>query len=242
MSGFLIRGWLSVGARLGVVGLLLAATEVAFAEMRTWTFRQADKTLEGEIIGFTGKAVTLREPSGRIVSVPLANFSSSDRSYLAAERGKQWKEVEVAKLDIAGSGGRYKKCTVHGAEVSGEIFVAGLPRAVEAVLQERIKQAAPMVELSKQVESQRRDLQEAKAAAKAPRNRAYRREAAAERRDINVETSNLNALEARLAELQKAYDESVRKTKDKTMVKMRTTGLRYKELPIWECFDPRKPQ
>jgi hypothetical protein len=229
---------------LRVMGLLLAAAAVAVAEMRTWTFEGSGRTMEGEVAGFRGKDVTLKGVDGKTVSVPIANLSWGDRTYLAREPARQWKEVEVAKLDVAGSAGRYKKCTVHGASVSGDIYVELLPRSVETILQDRNKQAAPIAELSAQIENQNRAVQEAKGAAptKGARNRVYRRAAAAQRAQVNVETSNLNALRAEQAKLQKAYDDSVQKTKSQTVVRMRNTGTLYKKLPVWECFDPRDPQ
>jgi hypothetical protein len=229
---------------LRVMGLILAATAVAAAEMRTWTFEGSGRTMEGEVAGFTGTAVTLKGVDGKTVSVPIAYLSRSDRTYLAREQAKQWKEVEVVKLQSVESAGRYKKCTVHGASVSGEVYIELLPRSVEAILQERNRQAGPIADLSAQIESQNQVVQEAKAAAptKGSRNRAYRRAAAAQRSQANVEASNLNALQANLAKLQKAYDDSVQKTKSQTVVRMRNTGIVYKKLPVWECFEPQKSQ
>ena len=68
-----------------------------------------------------------------------------------------------------------------------------------------------------------------------------RRAAAAQRGQLNAAASDLNGLQANLNKLQKAYDESVQKTKNQTMVRMRNTGIVYKGLPLWQCFDPRKP-
>ena len=229
---------------LRVTGFLLAATALAAAEMRTWTFQKSGKTIEGEVVGFAGKAVTLKGVDGKTVSVPISYLAGSDRAYLEAERGKQWKEVEVAKLDNARSTGSYWKCTVHGEGVNGQVFVERLPRSVEVILQARLKQAAPITELSEQIEIQKRAIQEAKAAipTKTPRNSAYRRAAAEQRGQLNVETSNLHGLEANRDKLQKAYDDSVQKTRKQTFVRMRNTGVVYKGLPVWECFDPRNPQ
>lgn len=229
---------------LRVMGLLLAATSLAAAEMRTWTFQKSGKTLEGEVVGFAGKAVTLKGTDGKTVSVPISYLTNSDRAYLEAERARQWKEVEVAKLDNAGYAGTYRKCTVHGDGVNGEVYIEHLPRSVELVLQDRLKQAAPIAELSDQIEAQKRVVQEARAdtPTTTPRNRAYRRAAAAQRGQLNVETSNLHGLEANRAKLQKAYDDSVQKTRKQTFVRMRNTGVVYKGLPVWECFDPRNPQ
>ena len=104
---------------LRMIGLLVTATAVAVAEMRTWTFEESGKTVQGEVLGFAGTAVTLKGADGKTFSVPIAYLTESNRTYLAAERAKQWKEVEVFKLEGEESGGRYKKCTVHGQGVNG---------------------------------------------------------------------------------------------------------------------------
>jgi len=87
-------------------------------------------------------------------------------------------------------------------------------------------------------------VQEAKASIppRASRNRVYRRAYAAERAQINLEAQDLNKARANLAKLQKSYDDYVQQTKHQTMVKMRNTGVDYKGLPLWECFDARRPQ
>ena len=111
-----------------MIGLLLAAAAVAAAETRTWTFEQSGKTMQAEVAGFSGEAVNLKRADGETVSVPIAYLTESDRDYLAAERTKQWKQIEVIKLDTAGSGGRYKKCTVRGSGVNGEAGEARIRR------------------------------------------------------------------------------------------------------------------
>jgi hypothetical protein len=225
------------------VVVLLAATAVAAAEMRTWTFEESGKTLEGEVVGFAGDAVTLRRADGRTNFVPIAYFMISDRVYLAAERAKQWKEVEVVKLEDAASSGRYKKCSVRGKDVNGEVFIERLPSSVEVVLKNRSQQDAQITNLTAQIAIQNRAVQQAKAAipAGASGNRAYRRAVAAERAQVDRASKDLKNAQANLAKLQKSYDDSVKKTKDQTTVKMRNTGVVYKALPVWECNDSRKP-
>lgn len=229
---------------LRVIGLVFAATAVAGAETRTWTFEKSGKTVEADVAGFTDNAVTLKEAGGKTVSVPIAYLSKGDQVYLAAEQAKQWKEVEVVKLDASTSLNRYRKCTVRGTGADGETYIERLPASVQSVLEDRNRQAAPIAALTRQIDDQKRAVQEDKAALppKGPLNRAQRRVAAAQRGQVNVETSDLNGLEVELAQLQKAYDESVEKTKSQTIVRMRNTGTVYKTLPLWQCFDPQKPQ
>ena len=73
-------------------------------------------------------------------------------------------------------------------------------------------------------------------------NRANRRLVAVERTQVNLETKDVKNAQANLAKLQKSHDDYNKKTKSQTMVKMRNTGVVYKGLALWECFDPRKPQ
>jgi len=228
---------------LRVIGLLLVATSIAVAELRTWTFEQSGATMRGEVVGFTGDAVTLRGEDGKTVSVRIAYLIASNRAYLAAERAKQWKEVEVVKLVGEQSAGLYKKCSVRGKDVRSEILVEHLPPAVEALLDKRSQLEAQITNLSAQVDSQNQAVQQAKAAIPAGRsgNRAYRRAVAAERAQVDRASKSLKTAQASLAKLQKSYDDSVKKTKDQTVVKMRDTGVVYKGLPIWECVDSRKP-
>jgi hypothetical protein len=59
---------------------------------------------------------------------------------------------------------------------------------------------------------------------------------------VNQEAKEVKNGWTNLAELQKSYDDYLKKTKDQTTVKMRNTGVVYKGLPVWECFDPREQQ
>ena len=95
--------------KLRVIGLLLVATTVAVAEMLTWTFQKSGKTMQGEVVGFAGDTVTMKLPDGKTISVPIAYLVESNRVDLAAERVKQWKEVEVVKLEGVTSAGRYRR-------------------------------------------------------------------------------------------------------------------------------------
>ena len=221
-----------------------AALALSGAEMRTWTLEKSGKTLEAQVAGFSDNAVTLKEANGRTVSVPLAYLSKGDRQYLVTERSQQWKEVDVIKLDASTALGRYKKCRVQGEGAASEVYIERLPASVISVLQARNQQAAPVEALAREVEAQKKAVQAAKSGVSATdtKTRANRRQAARERGQVNVEASNVNAREAELARLQKTYDESVAKTRHQTQVKMRNTGAMYKGLPLWQCFEPGKPQ
>jgi hypothetical protein len=140
--------------------------------------------------------------------------------------------------------GRYKKCTVHGQGVSGEILIQLLPPAVEAILNTRNQQAAPIAALSQQIKNENQAVQQAKASIPTGTSGygPYRQAVRVERAQANMAAKDLKSARTNLANLQKYYDDYVEKTKSQTMVKMRNTGVLYKSLAIWECFDPRKPQ
>jgi hypothetical protein len=229
---------------LRLIGLLLTATTLAGAEMRTWTFQESGKTVQGELLGFTGDVVTLKRVDGKTFSVPIAYLTETDRVFLVAERAKQWKEVEVLKLEGEESAGRYKKCTVHGQAVNGEILVQRIPAEVEAILNARNQQAAPILVLSNRIRLDTQVVQQAKAgvpAGASPYGR-YGQAVRVERAEVKSANQDLTSSKANLAQLQKSYDDSVEKTRSQTILKMRNTGVLYKTLAVWECFDPRKPQ
>lgn len=228
---------------LRVIGLLLLATSVALAEMRTWTFEQSGNTMRAEVIGFAGDTVSLKRGDGKTVSVRISYLSESDRAYLKTERAKQWKDVELISLSGVASGGLYKRCNASGSGVKGEILVRDLPPAVEAVLNKRSEQTAQISNLTARVEADKAALHDAKATAppKASGDWRIRRVNAAERAPITKASGELKLSQMHLAEAQKSYDQSVRNTKAQTMVKMRNTGLVYQQLSVWECADPRKP-
>ncbi|HVM50279.1 MAG TPA: SHD1 domain-containing protein [Candidatus Acidoferrum sp.] len=227
---------------LYLAGLLLGTSGVALAEMRTWTFEQSGATLQAEVVGFSGDAVTLKKPDGKTVSVRVSYLNAADRAYLSAERSKQWKEVEILSLDGT-FGGSYRKCSVTGGPSGGQILVGYLPPSVEAVLQARGKQAAQITNLTAQIADQKATLQQDNAALPSHPygNRAQRRAIATEKAQASQDSRDLKTSQADLAKLQKAYDDAVKKTKDQTTVKMRNTGILYKGIQVWECSDPRKP-
>ena len=224
-----------------VTGLLLVWTTIAAAEMRTWTFEQSGTTMRGEVVGFTGDAVTLKRDSGKTVSVRIAYLAEGDRAYLTAERAKQWKEVEVVSLSGV-AGGPYRECSVRGADAKGAILISHLPAPVEAILNSRNQQTLQISNATAQVESQKATLEDDNAAIpnNTSGNRAYRHAVAAERAQASRDSKGLKASQDNLAKLQKAYDDSVKKTKDQTMVKMRNTGVVFKGLAVWECYDSRQ--
>ena len=230
---------MNIGLR--VIGLLLVWTTVAAAEMRTWTFEQSGTTMRGEVVGFTGDTVTLKRDNGKTVSVRITYLAEGDRAYLTAERAKQWKKVEVVSFNGV-AGGPYRICSVKGGDAKGEILISHLPAAVEAILNSRSQQTVQISNATAQVESQKTALQDENAAIASgtPANRAYRHAVAAERAQANQDSKDLKASQANLAKLQKAYDDSVKKTKDQAMVKMRNTGVVFTGLAVWECYDSRQ--
>jgi hypothetical protein len=227
---------------LRVIGLLLTITGVAVAEMRTWTFEQSGNTMRAEVVGFVGDTVTLKRDDGHTVSVRISYLAESDQAFLKTERAKQWKNIEVISLDGVQSAGQYKKCTVSGSGVKGEILIKDLPPAVEAVLKNRSQTTVQISNLTAQVETDKAALDEAKASVppKTSGNRVVRRANSTQRAPLTKASGDLKLSEMKLAEAQKSYQESVNKTKDQTMVKMRNTGLVYQRLSVWECSDPRK--
>lgn len=225
--------------KLRVIGLLLAATTVAVAEMRTWTFQQSGKTMQGEVVGFSGDMVTMKRPDGKTVSVPIAYLAESNRVDLAAERVKQWKEVEVVKLEGVMSAGRYRRCTVQGKEVDGEILIQLLPASVEAILNARNQQAAQIADLAERIGNGERAAQQAHALIPVgTRDPTYDDQ----RAQVSQADVDLATAKGDLDHMKTAYANSVNKTRAATTVKMKNIGLVYEGLPVWECFDPRKPQ
>ncbi len=228
--------------KLQVIGLLLTVTAVAVAEMRTWTFEKSGKTMQGEVVGFVGNSVTMKLPDGKSFAVPIAYLTESNRVYLAAEQAKEWKEVEVIKLEGAVSaGGYYKKCTVKGEQVNGDILIQLLPPSVEAILKSRNQQAVQLAELQSSVESGRRELRRAEAvvhdanmaAAYGPVFTNYVKHGPR----VQIEEA-----EANLAKQQAAYADTLEKTRAATIVKIKLTGVVYQGAPVWSCASPRQAQ
>jgi hypothetical protein len=224
---------------LRVIGLLLAVTAVAVAEMRTWTFQKSGKTMQGEVVAFAGDTVTMNLPDGKAFSVPIAYLIESNRTDLAAERAKQWKQVEIVTLEGSMSAGRYKKCIVQGSGVGREILIQLLPASVETVLNSRNEQAAKIAALSDRIGTGERAAQQAHALIPVgTRDPAYDdQRAQVSQADIDLATAKSD-----LQDLRVAYTDAVNKTRAATIVKIKNIGLVYQGLPVWECADPRKPQ
>lgn len=225
---------------LRVIGLLLAATVIAAAEMQTWTFQKTGKTIQGEVVSFAGETVSMKLTDGKVFSVPIAYLTESNRVSLVSERATQWKQVEVLTLLGTMSAGRYRKCTVHGPGVSGEILIQLLPAAVEAILSELGHRAAHIADARSWIDSKERELRHAQAAVH-DANMAnlnsptyyYVKEAA---------WSSLDDAKEDLPKLQAPYADYVRETKTARTLKIKNTGFVYQDLHVWECPDPRKPQ
>ena len=227
---------------LRIIGLLLVAAAIGAAEMRTWTFEKSGKTIRGEVVSFAGDTVTMKLSDGKAFSVPIAYLTESNRVDLVAERAKQWKEVEVVKLEGDMWEGRYKRCTVQGKEVSGEILIQLLPASVEAVLNNRKEQAAQIANLSDQIKNWGRELKRADALAPVEGDPGYVGVGVEERQRVNLAKIDLDEAKADLARRQAAYADYIEKTRSATIVKIRNTSSVYQGLPVWECPDPRKPQ
>ncbi len=56
-------------------------------EMRTWTDASGRFRIEASLVRHADNMVQLRTPDGRVVRVPVDQFSSADREYLDAEPG-----------------------------------------------------------------------------------------------------------------------------------------------------------
>lgn len=219
-------------AKLSALAVLLAATAVAAAEMRTWNFKSG-ATIEAEIVAFPGpETVEVKRSDGKVYTLPAAYLTDADRAYLNAERAKQWKEVSVDKLLGTASAGRYQKCLVSGKDVGGVILVALLPSQVEAVLNDRQQQESQITNLNSRIQDDSSAAQNANAAAASSGIRAYRN---ASRAQAKLATQDQAEAKASLAKLKADYAESVKKTKAATTVLMKNTGLVYEGLPVWEC-------
>jgi hypothetical protein len=225
--------------KLGAIGLLLAATVVAFAEMRTWTFNSG-ATLEAEIVGFPDEAtVNVKRSDGKIYSLPFAYLTNADRAYLAAEHAKQWKKVSVDKLLGTVSAGYYKKCLVSGKDVNGEVLIQLLAPQVEAVLNTRKQQADEIADLTSRP---RNGAGGGQGSAAAGGGRGPRHATRAQRAQAQFAAQAARDTKNRLAKLKADYDANLKKTKGATTVLMKNTGSVYDGLAVWECKDPRKAQ
>ena len=214
--------------KLGVIGLLLAATALAVAEMRTWTLNSG-ATLEAEIVGFPDAAtVKVKRSDGKIYSLPFAYLTNADRAYLAAEHAKQWKKVTVDKLLGTASAGYYKKCLVSGKDVNGEILIQLLAPQVDAVLNTRKHQADEIADLTNRPSN-----------GAAGDGRGHRH---ATRAQAQFAAQAARDAKTRLDKLKADYDANLKKTRGATTVLMKNTGSVYDGLAVWECKDPRKAQ
>jgi hypothetical protein len=219
------------------VAVLLAATAVAAADMRTWNFKSG-ATLEAEIVSFPSpETVEVRRADGKVFSLSPAYLTDADRAYVALERAKEWKEVSVDKLLGTVSSGRYKKCAVSGKEVGGEILVAILPAEVETVLKNRQQQEGVITNLTNRIQADSYASRHAKAAAGRRGTRAYRN---AIRVQARLATQDEAMAKTNLAKLKADYADSVKKTKATTTVFMKKTGIVYEGLPVWECPPSQK--
>lgn len=217
--------------KFSTLAVLMVATAVAAAEMRTWHFNSGS-TMEAEIVAFPSpETVEVRRSDGKMYTLPAACLANSDRAYLNAERAKQWKQVSVDKLLGTTSTGRYKKCAVSGKDVAGEILVSRLPAQVEAVLNNRQQQEAQIADLNSQIQNDSSAAKDASAAATRG-NRVYRN---ANKAQAKLATQDQAAVKTSLDKLKADNAEYVKKTKADTTVLMKNTGLIYEHLPVWEC-------
>ena len=219
--------------------MLLMATAVAGAEMRTWNFKSG-ATLDAEIVAFPGPdTVQVKRSDGKMAILPAAYLTDADRAYLDAERAKQWKEVSIDKVLGEVSAGRYKKCAVSGKDGGHEILVAKLPSQVETIVNNRQQQEAQITNMSSRITEDSIAARNADAAAVTGGTRAYRN---ASRAQGNLAAKDEAAAKASLAKLKADYAEYVKKTKTSTTVRMKNTGLVYDGLPVWECqVSPKRP-
>jgi hypothetical protein len=223
--------------KLRALVVLLAATAVATAEMRTWNFKSG-ATMEAEIVAFPSPdTVTVKRSDGKVYTLPAAYLTAADRAYLGTERAKQWKEVSVDKL--LGTVGRYKKCAVSGKDVGGNILVALLSPQAEAVLNNREQQQAQIDEVSGQIQNDSSVARDAHTAATSQGSRGYHR---ANRTRAKLATQDEADAKINLEKLKADYEESVKKTKATTTVLMKNTGLVSEGLPVWECQVSSKRQ
>ena len=216
--------------RLIALAVLLAATAMASAEMRTWTLKSG-ATMEAEIVAFPSPdAVKVKRSDGKAYTLPSAYLAAADRAYLETERAKQWKEVSVNKL--LGTVGPYRKCSVSGKDVGGDILIARLPVPVEAVLKNRQAQEAQIADVTSQIQNDSSVARDANAAATIQGSRGYRR---ANRTQAKLATQDEASAKINLEKLKTDYAEYVKKTKAFTTLLMKNTGLISAGLPVWEC-------
>ncbi len=208
--------------------LFFAATGIATAEMRTWNLKSG-ATLEAEIVSFpTPKTVQIKRSDGKVYTLQESYLSDDDQAYLEGERQKQWKEVSVDKILATVSGGRYKKCSVSGKEVPGQILVTMLPAQIEPILTKRQQQENQITALNDRIQSDdTTSHQSANGGSRAARNAAKTAAKTASQDETSSKTN--------LTKLKADYDDYVKKTKPTTTLMMKNTGVAYEGLQIWEC-------
>ena len=234
----LANGYVTVKRKpiLSALAVLLAATAVAVAEMRTWNFKSG-ATMRADIVAFPSlETVEVKRSDGKVYSLPVTYLSDADRAYLDAERAKQWKEASVDKL--LAIVGRYKKCAVSGKDVGGDILVEILPSQVESILSKRQEQETQITNLNSQIQDDSSVAQNANAAARGgSRGSRY-----ANRAQAKLATQDEAEAKTSLAKLKADNAEYLKKTKAATTVSMRKTGLVYEHLPVWECQVSQRQQ
>ena len=217
-------------SRLIALAGLLAATIMASAEMRIWTFKSG-ATMEAEIVAFPSPdVVKVKRSDGKVYTLPSAYLAAADRAYLETERAKQWKEVSVNKL--LGTVGPYRKCSVSGKDVGGDILIARLPAEAAAVLNNRQEQEAQIADVTSQIQNDSSVVRDAHAAATIQGSRGYRR---ANRTQAKLATQDEASAKISLEKLKNDYAEYVKKTKATTTLLMKNTGLVSSGLPVWGC-------
>jgi len=221
-----------------VAGLLVMATTVAVADMRTWTFEKTGTTMEAELVGFAGENATMKLPDGKVYTVPIAYLVASNRVYLAEQRSKLWKDVEVVKLLGEQSIGRYKRCTVRQGDIDSEILVELLPPPVEAILTLRQQQETEINNRKAMIDADNQVLKRLEAQVRDANMLSWGVHYFVRETDKQAVADQQDAL----AKLEQTHTDYVNQTKGATFVKMKDTGFIYDGLAVWECADPRKPQ
>jgi hypothetical protein len=225
--------------KLSVLAMLLAATAMAAAGMRTWHFKSG-ATMEAEIVAFpTPETVEVKRSDGKVFTVSDVFLAEADRAYLGTERAKQWKQVSIDKVLGTESAGRYKKCMVSGQDVTGQILVAKLPAEVETVLNNRQEQEGQITNLNSRIQNDTSAAKDASAPAAKRGSRAYRNTNKAQ---AGLATQDEAATKASLVKLKADHAEYLKNTKATTTVLMKKTGVVYDGLPVWECQVSQKRQ
>ena len=200
-------------------------------------------TIQGQVIGIGAEAVTIKKNSdGKTYTLPVAYLSDSNRFELALEKAREWQPIEVIRLEGSASAGRYKRCLVHGTNVSEVILIQSLPAIVENILNSRNQQASQIAALSDRVENREWAVQRADAVTPttATGDPDYVNWIMAQRARVNLAIVDLNQAKANLAKLQEGYAQYLDSSRADTIVPMKNTGLVYQGLQVWECQDPRK--